>query len=575
MNPVLSALLKEFAQSQNLEKQSETQQFEHFVNFIVLADTYNGEFDILSISTGEHEFGLDGIAFVVNGSFIENEEEVEEHKNSNKYLKCDFYFIQSKISTSFDSGELLKIFNAVSDFFKENSLELLQGSEIVGKWEIKNSIYKHAGSFTHGLPTLHIVYATLGQWKSDKNLMTLAKDRVEALRTTNLFDNVNFIPLDLKSIQSLYFKTKNASNAQIDFPLSVTLPAIPKVSEAYIGVISAQEYLKLLTDDHNKLKIAIFGDNVRDLQEKSTVNREIDKTLRSDRFLEFPLRNNGTTVVCRRLQRVGTRFTLDDYQVVNGCQTSNVIFDNKNGMSKDLMIPIKIICSDDDEVTNAIIIGSNRQNEVAVTQFWALEPIQKQIELYFDKVHSGDFKLFYERRRGQFAKAVGVEKVRIISPETLLKDFAAMVMDEPHQVSKYYTGLLPMVGKTIFNPNHSLSVYHASAYVLFKLDQLFRNKYIPNTSRKYRYMLAMCLKFYVLQGGMSMSGSKADSESKKLTEFASNLDILTAFCKKTLMQIDKISKRIGIDDDRQAVKSASLRNELRTFFDPASKKQLL
>jgi len=279
-------------------------------------------------------------------------------------------------------------------------------------------------------------------------------------------------------------------------------------------VLSSTEYIKIISDDLKGIKLSIFSDNVRDIQAKSDVNKEIDQTLRSDRSMEFPLRNNGVTVVCRNLQKVGTIFTLSDYQVVNGCQTSNVIMDNVNSLKSDLVVPIKIICSEDEDVTNAIIRGSNRQNEVSGTQFWALEPIHKEIEVFFDKALTDDLKLYYERRRGQYARTAAIEKVRIVSPETLLKDFAAMAADEPHQVSRYYTGLLPLVGKNIFSPTHNLNVYHAAAYLVFKLEQLFRNAYLPSADAN----SVTCLRWHLSTGCLMVDKSRSLVKLRRKTQ---------------------------------------------------------
>ncbi len=170
INPAISALLKEFATTQNLVQKSEPEQFEHFVNYIVLADSYHSEIDVVSLSTGDHEFGVDGIAVVSNGSMIDSADEVDEHCNFNKYLKSDFYFIQSKLSSNFDSGDMLKLFNAIDDFFNPQAMTLSQGDDVKAKWDIKQEIYAKAGYFIHGLPNLRIIYATLGQFKDDKNI---------------------------------------------------------------------------------------------------------------------------------------------------------------------------------------------------------------------------------------------------------------------------------------------------------------------------------------------------------------------------------------------------------------------
>ncbi len=66
----------------------------------------------------------------------------------------------------------------------------------------------------------------------------------------------------------------------------------------------------------------LFYDNVRDFQGDNPVNKEIDDTLKSDERDLFVLLNNGITIVAESLSKTGDIFTIEDYQIVNGCQTS-------------------------------------------------------------------------------------------------------------------------------------------------------------------------------------------------------------------------------------------------------------
>ena len=61
--------------------------------------------------------------------------------------------------------------------------------------------------------------------------------------------------------------------------------------------------------------------------------------------------NNGVTIVASSISPTGDQFTLTDYQIVNGCQTSNVLFNNKDGQFiNNVFVPIKLIATTDDEV---------------------------------------------------------------------------------------------------------------------------------------------------------------------------------------------------------------------------------
>ncbi|MGU3387655.1 AIPR family protein [Methylobacterium sp. D53M] len=568
LDPVTASLLKEFSIAQNLENQTDEEKFEHFVNNLAVSDVFPGEFTVSDLATGQTEFGIDGIAIIVNDTMIEEDDQFDDIVQATKTLECDFVFIQSKTSNHFDSGEMLKTLSAIIDFFSKD-IKFVQGIEVKSKFDIKNKIYDQAHLFTRRLPQLTIFFASLGKWSNDTNLNALIEQKIEQLKNLNIFSKVSFRSLDTKSIQDLYFKSKNSVSATIEFPASVALPNIPNVKEAYIGVIGSNEFMKLILDENENIRKFIFSDNVRDVLADSDVNKKIGETLVSDTKSEFPLRNNGITIVARSLTRAGNKFVLQDYQIVNGCQTSHVIFDKRSSMDASIVVPIKIISTENEDVTSEIIKGSNRQNEVAKTQFWALEPYQKQIELFFDKNFVGELQLLYERRRGQYVGIPGVEKVRITTPEGLLKAFSAMMLDEPHQVTKYYSGLLPFVGNRIFNNSHNLFPYHAAAYAIFKLEQLFRNRNLDSRYQRfrvYRYQTIMGFKYLVNKAeNLDLNKKSAEKYSKKLTDVLSDQAKIANHFDKIMGEIEKIEKMEGINELNRRIfaKSAVLRNKLR------------
>lgn len=67
---------------------------------------------------------------------------------------------------------------------------------------------------------------------------------------------------------------------------------------------------------------------MRDWQDYNPVNSEMKQTLASDTLrARFALMNNGVTIIAKTLRTTGNRFYIEDYQIVNGCQTSHVLFD--------------------------------------------------------------------------------------------------------------------------------------------------------------------------------------------------------------------------------------------------------
>lgn len=562
VNAIIAALLKEFADNQQLSGLSEAEQFEHFANYAILSDLYAGEFNPTDVSTGTQEFGIDGIAIIVNGVLVDDPDEVDELRQKNKYLEVDFVFTQAKTSNHFEAGDLLKTLNAVEDFF--GAMSLLQGDRVLAKHALKEYIYSNAAHFRRGPPKVSIFFAALGSWLNDQNLMTLVKKTELVLSQTQLFSTVIFNPIDAGALRQLYFRTKNAFSRQIDFEKSVALPSIPDVTEAYIGLLPAPEYLKLICDEHGTIKKQLFFDNMRDFIADSDANAEIASTISSARHAEFPLRNNGVTIVARKLQRTGNKFDLEDYQIVNGCQTSHVIYNERDSLTPDIVVPVKIIVTDDDEVTSAIIRGSNVSNEFDKTQLWATEPFHKDVEVFFEKGFEGDAKLYYERRRGQFGADAKIEKVRIVTSKALLKAFASMFLGRPHDVTKYYTLLEPEVGKTIFNPEHDLTVYYVAAYAAFRLESLFRNKKVPTEYKPSRNHLLMGFRYATIDKDINLKRKSLEKSLSHAIKILGDQNVAADVFNGLTNVIDTTLSETKTGTLAQLAKSVALRDKLRS-----------
>lgn len=449
MDVVTQSLLKEFAESQKIDGLPQSDQFEAFTNYIVVSDIYPEEFDFSLVATGPGEFGIDGIAIIVNDSIVDDEEQLEDIISHNPVLQVQFLFTQAKTSSSFDTGEMSKFFHAVLDFFKEEA-SFQQNKRILELQQIKNRLYKAAAKFVRGLPKVSLYYATTGTWVNDKNLCAIRDGFYAQADGLHMFAATSFHPLDATRVQKLYFQTKNAFRVTVNFGQNLSVPEIPNVRESYIGLLPLSEYLRMITDEDGNVRRRLFFDNIRDFQGETAVNISIANTLRSESSIEFPLRNNGITIVTRKLQRVGPQFTLEDFQIVNGCQTSHVIAANATVENQATMIPIKIVATEDEEITRQVIIASNQQNKVDQESFWALDPIHKSIEIYFES-KTGDQRLYYERRPSQFNTIAGIEKVRIITKDLLLKNYASVFLELPNQVGRYYKDLAPLIGKEIFS----------------------------------------------------------------------------------------------------------------------------
>jgi AIPR protein len=146
---------------------------------------------------------------------------------------------------------------------------------------------------------------------------------------------------------------------------------------------NAKDLLKIICDENDELIESIFYENVRGWEGYNAINNEIRSTLISQDSDRFVLMNNGITIIARSLLATGNKFAMGDFQIVNGCQTSNVLFDNRAILTDAIRVPVRIIHTTDESVTESIITATNRQTEVKTEQFFALRGFAKRLEAYF------------------------------------------------------------------------------------------------------------------------------------------------------------------------------------------------
>jgi hypothetical protein len=497
MDRITKSLLDEFISQNDLSKLAEETAFELFSGYLVTSRHYTENFSPEDIHVGaSNDCGIDSIAIVVNGCLITEPEEIESLAETNGYLEVAFIFNQAQRSRSFETAKIGQFGFGVCDFFSATP-SLKQNEDIKIKSRIVNEIISRSAKFKKGKPQCYLYYTTTGKFSNDGNLEARRLTVIRDLQDLNLFKKVDFEFIDAEKIQALFQETKNAISAEIHFPDQTVIPELPGIEQAYLGLLNAVEYLKLIKNSNEEIITSIFYDNVRHWQEWNSVNQEIKNTLESeDQKTYFPLLNNGVTIIAKRIIPTGNKFVVEDYQIVNGCQTSYVLYENRDYLNESVFVPIRLIATDNPGIKNSIIKATNRQTEVTEDQLFSLLDFPKKLEAYFP-TFEGNKKLFYERRSRQYNSDRNVEKVRIINMTALVRSYASLFLGWPHRTTRNYKALFKYIGADIFNKNHQLEMYYVSAYSHYKLEYLFRNGAITPNLKPARYHLLLLFRLLV------------------------------------------------------------------------------
>ena len=561
VDPITKKFLGEFCRSFELENTEPTVVFEHFCNYCCV-NKENGIVDIKlsEMTTGSSAQGIDGIAVIVNHKLVTTISEIEFQISNSRYLDVNFVLVQAKTSSSFDNKEMLNFTEFTKAFFSDDISEF-KTPEIMNFFEMKEYIYDHAEYMTESNPQLSMYYVTTGKWVGDKTLQKIIDRNKKELKDLNIFSDIKFVPCGATEIQTLYRNTKNLLSTKFKFEKYIVMFGDEdSESIGYSGVIPFREYRKIIMNDGDSLK-PVFDDNIRDfLGNKNPINKAIFDTLQDLDINSFCMLNNGITIIANKVTLTGTTAVLTDYQIVNGCQTSHVLYENRNldGVD-DLLIPIKVIGTTDEDIRNNITKATNSQTSIKPEQLEALSDFQKNLETYYSTYGENE-RLYYERRTGQY-RLESIPKTKIVNIPQQIKSVSAMFLNNPHGVSGNYGAIVKKVGNKIFNVNDKMILYYTSSLAQYKIEKLISAKVIDKKYNKSRYHAMMLFRIYV--SGKSIpkfNENKMEGYCQKIIDVLNDEEQCTTIYSKI---VDFSVKQDTIDfDDRKTFERKETTEEL-------------
>jgi len=565
MDRVTKSLLDEFISDNQLTTLPEDTAFEYFCGWLIASNHHDESLQPDDIHVGAGgDCGIDCIAIIVNGSLITEPEEIKAIADASTYLDTTFIFVQAERSISFKTPKIGQTGFGVQDFFSDHPA-LVQNDRIKLMAQITNEIYARSSQFKKGNPQCYLYYVTTGRWLDDQNLVARRDAVINDLKSLNIFRKVEFECFGAERIHQLYRLSKNAIRREIVFTDRTVLPDLPGVEQAYLGLLPTTEFLKMVENENQEMINSIFYDNVRDWQEWNPVNDSMRQTIEDPtKKCYFPLLNNGITIVARQVIPTGNRFVIEDYQVVNGCQTSYVLHEMREELSKDVFIPIRLIATTDPEIRNSIIKATNRQTQVTDDQLFALSDFPKSLEAYLP-TFDGKKRLYYERRSKQYSAQSNIEKVRIVDQRSLVRAFASIFLELPHRTTRNYKLLQKSFGADIFNKDHRLEPYYVAAYAHYRLDYLFRNQVIASELKPARYHLLLAFRLLATNAPMPhLSSHEMQRFCESLMETLWDDDETIALFEEAVLHVKKVAAgNFNRDNIRTEVFTQNLTKRLR------------
>lgn len=319
----------------------------------------------------------------------------------------------------------------------------------------------------------------------------------------------------------LWSSTWSGVEAKFEVKGYTPYPEISGITQAYLAIVPAKIFVNsVLSDSEGKLRTFTFQENVRAfLGEENHVNKMIKKTILDESGKErFGILNNGITIISPLVKVQSDSIYIENFQIVNGCQTSNVLYENQKDLSNEIMLTVKVVEATDADVISDIVRATNSQTKVEDIQFLSLRPIIRNIEAYFEAVavdSDEEIKLYFERRDRQFV-GMGIPDSRIFDIKETSRAAASMFLDRPDLAARYPTQMFSELDKSLFKENNKEIVFYAAALALYRIQLLIGNKKLPYNFSKYKWHMLMCLKYVITsEKGPELYSNKIEHFCKK------------------------------------------------------------
>lgn len=479
----LNAKIKEIANKFGLDhnKENESDLFEKFSNYIIISSELEEELeDLNKVSTNKVQ-GIDGIGIIVNDRLIADESDLEKI-GENEKISVKIVFIQSTTNKSFDEGKFGTFVDSVLSF-------LLTTLKVEPFSSIYTRLLDEESDFVDNLketPKIVLYFSSAiteheinGQFLNSQK--EKIKNREELKRKIYLHD---IIFLQKENIKELYDKIPKYQTVPLEFYKNVQLEKKDKISMSLLSTIKFDELKKLILTKDGNLKENLFIENPRSFLNETDVNQSIMDTLNNDEYKSyFIYLNNGLTLLCNSIERHPIKenvFTLTYPRIINGCQTTHILYNvyKSNPVKlENVELVIKVIATDDNNLKDQIIFAANNQNSIT-EDLKALNEYHKKIEEYFKGFNN--FELYYERLRGQYPRVNPPYKK--INIENLAKVYISVFLQEPHKMKSNAISKIEeyQKNKKIFNPGDK----EVNKYYYCSLLYYWLNKFLVNDGIK-------------------------------------------------------------------------------------------
>ena len=493
----------------DLPKNTRNKHFEDFVAFHVLKCWHVAEIekaDIAAAMTGESlDNQLDTLCVLINGVIVRDEAHAQELFEDSGYPAVAYVFIQTTTTERFERAKMNQVVTGIQNFFAPRPY-FPENDALKARRAIKDKIAELLGEHAQSRLQSYLYYVALGRWNEERGRAgeaeplgwrAFAEEKVGDATGSSNPPGVQVI--DLGRLRDMikrnevgetpppsrqpgkrtgYSRTITASDL-------IELPELGGVAKGYMGYLHSGQFVRLLEreDGQGLLDELAYG-NVRVFQGASNeVNAEIADTIASNSRGQFLLLNNGVTLIASKAvwRRDQRQLRLDNYQIANGLQTSNILYQQRRHLdpSSPVYVPVKIVVTTDPALMDAVVRSSNRQTAIGNLQHAGHAQFVRNLWQAFNERRAAGTteSLWLERREGEWDDNPEVaDHNRVLTLADMLAAITATFVRQPHVAGAGEAALRMKIPNQIFNDAHRKQPYLTVARMLFVVrDWLAKN----------------------------------------------------------------------------------------------------
>lgn len=552
MHRVIRSHFDNFVQRESLTF-SESKNFEAFSAYCIAKSFTFDQVKPESLIYDGDEPGIDAAFFICDEAIVTSIDEADSlFSTSKNNHEITIVLIQSKTSESWDKKQINTFESAVLDFISD-SPQHKYNDTLKERRAIFEKIINNVGKIKSGRPKIHCYFVVTAGEAADSEITAAGRTLKARLDETGLFNATESTLLGRDQLLALWIKSQGSYEASFKIIGSTSFPKSEGIEESYVVTVPANEFTsKILTDENGNLRKSIFEENVRDFIpfDGSDINTDISKTLKDQiKQKRFGIMNNGVTIISPDVRLQSNEIYISNYQIVNGCQTSNVLFENKDSISDEVTLMVKIIETDNQDILDDIVKSTNRQNKIEDHQFIATLDSIKSVEKYFlARGGEEEHRLYFERRPNQFGRD-NIPSIRIFDLKELARCTGAMFLDKADVASRYPNQLVEELHGTVFDPKNKEEIFYTAAYCSYRLKLLHSNNKIDKSLNRLKWYSLMALRYRICGGNPSqITSHKVEKDCDKIIELISKND---EYCVAMLNDIAERFSSLGkIDRDR-------------------------